>query len=219
MIGATWLFLLAARAEGPPRPPPVAEPPAPVQAPPGSLWDEGQARVIIGMDGNARRLGDLITVQISEETATELNANTTTSKQSDTSAGIGSFLGLVKGVADVNPNLGGGLEVGATSASAYTGDGNTKRAGKLAGELTCEVIEVLPNGNLRIWGYKEVRANRESQYLVLTGTVRPRDIQADNTVKSYLLAQAQIEFSGAGPVGDKQGPGIGQRVLDHAWPF
>ena len=44
--------------------------PAPEGPPaPGSLWNEANARVMIGMDGNARRVGDLITVRISEKTA------------------------------------------------------------------------------------------------------------------------------------------------------
>jgi flagellar L-ring protein precursor FlgH len=70
-----------------------------------------------------------------------------------------------------------------------------------------------------IWGWKEVRANRETQYMVVSGTVRPQDIKADNTVDSQLLAEAHIEFNGNGPLSDKQGPGLGQRVLDRTWPF
>ena len=80
-------------------------------------------------------------------------------------------------------------------------------------------MSVEPNGNLRIWGWKEIRTNRESQYLVLTGLVRPRDIKANNTVESQWIGEASIGFDGKGVIADKQGPGIAHRVMDHAWPF
>jgi flagellar L-ring protein precursor FlgH len=68
-------------------------------------------------------------------------------------------------------------------------------------------------------GEKQVRVNREIQFIVLKGIVRPQDIQMDNTVSSDLIARAEIEISGRGVVSDPQGPGIGTRILDRAWPF
>ena len=190
-----------------------------VPAAPGSLWSEGRVRVIIGMDGNARRVGDLITVAISEQTRTELNADTESSRESSVGGGIGSFFGVVNGITAANPRLGGQIGLSANGAAEYRGDGTTRREGLLTGQLTCRVMDVQPNGNLVIWGTKEIEVNRETQYLVLTGVVRPRDIQADNTVFSHLVAEARIVFDGEGVVGDKQGPGIGHRVMDHVWPF
>jgi len=49
--------------------------------------------------------------------------------------------------------------------------------------------------------------------------VRPRDILLDNTVLSDLIAEARIEFTGAGVLADKQGPGWGTRAADTLWPF
>ena len=107
----------------------------------------------------------------------------------------------------------------ASSSASYDGQGSTRRSGSLEAMLTCKVVDVLPNGNLVIWGWKQVRSNRETQYLVLTGQVRPRDIQIDNTVQSSLLAEARIEYTGSGVVSDKQGPGFGQRLMNWVWPF
>jgi len=64
-----------------------------------------------------------------------------------------------------------------------------------------------------------VRVNREVQYVVLDGIARPRDIRMDNTVPSSLLAQSKIEITGSGVVADKQGAGLGQRIIDAIWPF
>lgn len=204
----------------PPVPPPVTAQPTSVEpSPPGSLWNEGTARILIGLDSNARRTGDLITVNITEETRTELLANTEANRESSVGGGIGSLFGLDKGATKANDNLDGELSLSVEGGSAFKGDGKTSREASVVGKLTCKVIEVQPNGNLVIWGWKEVRANRETQYMVVSGTVRPQDIKADNTVDSQLLAEAHIEFNGNGPLSDKQGPGLGQRVLDRTWPF
>lgn len=194
--------------------------PAPETPPaPGSLWNEANARVMIGMDGNARRVGDLITVQISEKTAAESVADTQTRRESSTGGGIGRFFGVVKGATENNPNLGADIGFEASGGAEYRGDGSTKRQGSLSGMLTCRVVEKFPNGNLRIWGWKEIRTNRETQYLILTGIIRPRDIQASNVIMSDFVAELQLGFDGSGVVADKQGPGVGHRVMDHAWPF
>ena len=204
-----------------PMPPMVKQTTAPARVPmPGSLWNEVGARSLVGMNGNARRVGDLITVFIDEKTITELTAETGLKRRSDMTGRIGSFLGIGKQVSGNNSgNLGGGLGYETGSEHGFDGQGKTTRAGTLQGRLTCRVIEVMLNGNLRVWGYKQVRSNRETQYLVVEGLARPLDIQADNTIESSLLAEAKIEFNGAGVVGDKQGPGVVQRAVDHAWPF
>ena len=188
-------------------------------APPGSLWSESRTRVLIGMDGNARRPGDLITVDIDEEMLAEALADTSTGRESNMGGGIGSLFGLTNAITRANPDMGGEIGLSVTSNSQYTGDGKTRRESEFAAKLTCKVMSVEPNGNLRIWGWKEIRTNRESQYLVLTGLVRPRDIKANNTVLSQWIGEASIGFDGKGVIADKQGPGIAHRVMDHAWPF
>jgi flagellar L-ring protein precursor FlgH len=171
------------------------------------------------MDGIAHRIGDLITVRIAEAAQTQISAGTTTERASENEAGISALFGLEKGILAANPNLGDQIGMSASSSSTFDGEGTTSRSGILEAMLTCKVVDVLPNGNLVIWGWKQVKSNRETQYLVLTGQVRPRDIQIDNTVMSSLIAEAKIEYTGSGVVSDKQGPGIGQRLMDWVWPF
>ena len=69
---------------GMPMPPPVSAPsPVPARVVPGSLWSEVGARSLVGMNGNARRVGDLITVYIDERTITELSARRNSTEQRD----------------------------------------------------------------------------------------------------------------------------------------
>jgi flagellar L-ring protein precursor FlgH len=115
--------------------------------------------------------------------------------------------------------MGATIGLAGSSASSFTGDGSTSRDGSLTAVITCSVVEVMSNGNLRIRGTKEVRVNREIQYLTLEGVVRPRDIRIDNTVQSNLISDARVEFTGNGVVSDKQGQGWGTRIADTIWPF
>ncbi len=211
------LVSLAVGSPGDPTPPVRPEALARVEAPApsaGSLWSEVQARQLMGLDGSARQPGDLITVVLYESLDTSLGADTRTGRQSGANASIEAAAGLENLAGPV-----GGAGISGSSGSTFTGDGATSRGAALSGVLTCEIIEVLPSGNLRIWGWKEVRVNRETQFLVVEGVVRPRDIRMDNTVGSELLAQAHIEVTGSGVVSDKQGPGWGARLLDILWPF
>ena len=74
-------------------------------------------------------------------------------------------------------------------------------------------------GNLVIQGYREIRVNNETQFLIVSGIVRPQDISPDNSVKSTFIANARIEYSGTGVISEKQQPGWLARGLDILWPF
>jgi len=203
----------------PPQPPVVVTERAnSAPAVPGLAFDEFKSRQLTGTDFNARRLGDLVTVFISEETATSLVAETDTSKRSETSLGLKALFGAEQAIQAAG-KAGGELSLSAGSSSDFSGRGATQRGSQIYTTLTCEVIDVQENGNLRIWGWKRILINREVQYVSLDGIVRPRDIQMDNTVSADLLARASVEVTGNGVLADKQGPGILTRALDLLWPF
>ncbi len=105
----TTLTLLAAlcassaharRPDAPPAPPepPIAITPEDVvrTTTPGSLFDDFEARRLMGMDGSARRVGDLVTVRVFEESRTLLAAATSTSKRSDHQASLRALFGIEK---------------------------------------------------------------------------------------------------------------------------
>ncbi len=187
--------------------------------PPGSLWHESSTRELLGLEGGNRKLGDLVTVEISEATETRIAANTATTRDSTTGAGIGALFGLGTSILNSNADMGSGISMEANSATEFSGDASTERSDSLMGTITCEVTQIMENGNLVIEGWKELRVNHETQYLFLSGMVRPRDIQIDNTIDSAMVAKARIQLTGNGAVADKQTPGFGQRIVDQVWPF
>ena len=181
----------------------------------GSLWQASS--VAPAEDLKARRRGDIITVVISEQASASKEASTGTARSSAVAAGIPNLLGLettgIKSWADLS-NL-----LNASTSSKFSGSGSTSRQETLQATITAKVVDVIPNGNLLIEGRRNVKVNGEDQVIVLTGTVRPRDVSADNTVSSAMIADARINYTGKGIISDRQHPGWLMNILDAVWPF
>lgn len=208
--------------EPPPPPRPEVEAPAPLpelNPNPGSLWSDVAARRLLGLDNSARQVGDLVTIEITEQTITALDATTNTKRESSKGVSIEAMLGLETVITNAIPAMGGSIGIQGGSSGSFQGTGGTTRESTINATITCEVIDTLDNGNLRVWGFKKVKVNRETQYVVLQGIARPQDIQLDNTVTSDLLAQATIEITGTGVIAEKQGPGWFARLMDVVAPF
>ncbi|GAB4165812.1 MAG: flagellar basal body L-ring protein FlgH [Geothermobacteraceae bacterium] len=222
------LFLLSALllpgCTPPPQPPPPvlhsrALPAAPAQPERanGSLWADRGSDLFT--DLKARRIGDIVTVAIYERASASKEATTETDRSSSISADITKFFRLHKDLANLAPGIDPSNLMSAKYDNEFAGSGKTTRKEDLVATLTTQVVEVLPNGNLRIEGNKAVTVNNETQYIQLTGLVRPNDINATNIVDSKYVLDARIAYTGKGVVSDKQKPGWLVRALDNVWPF
>jgi flagellar L-ring protein precursor FlgH len=183
----------------------------------GSLWQASSNSLL--EDFKARRKGDTLTVVIAEQASASKEATTGTSRSAAISAGIPNLLGLETNMTGIKNWMDLNKLVSAGSDSKFDGSGSTTRKENLAATITAQVMDVLPNGNLLIEGRRNVKVNHEDQIIVLEGTVRPRDITADNLVNSTFIADARISYSGKGVISDRQRPGWLMNVLDAVWPF
>ncbi len=208
----------------PPQPPqpPLAvarqEPPDPTAA--SGLWTEARYRNHF-QDLRAHQVGDLITVNIVESSKANKKAATKTGRTSTIDAGISNVLGWEGKIGELGFPTGFNNEAmfKASMENDFAGSGETSRNESMSASITARVVEVAPNGNLFIRGSRKVKVNNEAQYITLTGLVRPADISPDNTVLSSYIAEAAIEYTGSGPVSDKQRPGWLMRAVDFVWPF
>ncbi len=216
-------------------PPPALQPPAPalpvaaVKTPDeqnGSLWqDDGVFSDIFDLP-KARQTGDIVTIKVVESSKATNRANTLADRESSLSARIDAFLGLEKKYLDPNsPDFNAGRnfnpfgEIKGGMTSEFDGSGTTSRSGDLTAFITARVTEVLPNGNLRIEGSRQVEVNNEKQFITISGVIRTRDIKADNVILSTYISDARIAYSGAGVVDEHQRPGWMANLLNHIWPF
>lgn len=199
---------------------PVVPPTAVVAPPPaGTIWPGENARNSLFSDNKARFVNDIITIVIEESASGANTANTTTSRDTSTTAGITGLFGLETKVLEQNKRMGTSFGVGGSSSNSLTGKGNTSRGGTLSARITARVFEVLPNGNLVIKGRRRMMVNAEDQYIVISGIIRPDDITSDNVISSQYIADAKIVYTGDGVVNDKMRPGWMTRVVDWVWPF
>jgi flagellar L-ring protein precursor FlgH len=181
----------------------------------GSIWQASSTA--LAEDLKARRRGDIITVIISESASASKQASTGTGRSSSISAGIPNLFGLeTTGIRNWQDLA---KLISASYDSKFSGSGSTSRQEKLEATITAKVVEVIPNGNFMIEGKRNVRVNNEDQIIVMTGTVRSRDVTPDNTVSSSLVADARIAYSGKGIISDRQKPGWLLNALDSIWPF
>jgi flagellar L-ring protein precursor FlgH len=188
----------------------------------GSLWSEA-AEISLFPDRRARNIGDVVTVRIVEDPEAELSANTKTSRSSSVDASKLKFLGYMKALAEKNSRLAQNpgtddLILGSLGLQ-FDGKGSSDRDGHIKAYIAAVVVRVFPNGNLYINGKREIKVNNETQYITISGLIRPEDISPTNEISSTYVADARITYAGIGPLADKQKPGWLGRVVDYAWPF
>ncbi len=165
------------------------------------------------------RVGDLVTVLIQESANATRNAGTDLSRKSEVSMGMPILAGLMGALKSAYPSLDSKQLFSALYKNDFSGKGETKRSGKLTATLTTRIKRVLPNGDLYIEGSKVVMINQEESHLYISGVVRRSDIQADNTVASSVMADAQVEYTGRGPLDGTQKQGWFSRLLNWMSPF
>lgn len=183
----------------------------------GSLWTDSGNMMFV--DQKARRVGDTVIVDIVEKSSSKLGANTKVTKENSIEANLPDLLGYMAALKAKNPNLDPDDLISSAFKHEATGTGESDRSGEITGSIGAIVTSVLPNGNITIFGQRELKVNNEAQYITVSGIVRPKDIDGDNRVKSTYLADARIEYSGRGVIADTQKVGWLTRVLAFIWPF
>lgn len=172
-------------------------------------------------DVRARRVGDVVTVVLSERTNATQSASASTSKDNAISTQnptlFGRLFGFRAGGVSSTPL---NLENSLNSSKSFNGEGGSEQSNQLTGDVTALVIEELPNGYLRIRGEKLISINKGDEYIRLTGIVRPVDIQANNTILSTMVANAEISYGGKGMIADASDMGwMGRFFNSRWWPF
>jgi flagellar L-ring protein precursor FlgH len=178
----------------------------------GSLWKEGRSKAYLFQDPKAGQIGDIVRVQIIENATGSKNAVTKTLKSSTATGSTGATLGLP---GNTTSNLG----VTGSYSDNFDGEGSTTRNQALTAVVPAEVTDVLPNGNLVLYGRREVVINSEKTLISLTGMIRPEDIGSQNTILSTSMSDAKIEYTGRGVISDKNQPGWLVRLMNWFWPF
>jgi flagellar L-ring protein FlgH len=188
-------------------------------APAQSLWDRRDPKTAyLFADYRARLLGDVLTITVSEVTNFEGQETRNLEKKTNATAnfnGSGSSSVGSSGTKQFSANLTGGAQ----SDRKFDGQANSTIDRKFLDKMSVIVVDVYPNGNLLIEGYRGRVVSRETRMLKVTGIVRPGDIGPYNQVQSQFIANFTVTYQGRGPETNYSNQGWGGRLMNVLWPF
>jgi flagellar L-ring protein precursor FlgH len=167
-----------------------------------SLYNEATYRALTA-DNKAFRAGDVLTVQVFENSSASATADTDTRRKNNLNAELGHVAGRV-------------AQTSVGVSGDFDGGGHTQRSNRVLITLSVTVREVLPNGDLRVGGEQLLMVNSEQQRVTLEGRVRPQDVSDGNVVLSTRLADARITYLGEGEVSQRQQRAWWRKLLDWA---
>ena len=181
--------------------------------PNGAIYQDYYANNLYS-DIKAHRVGDIITIDLTESTRAQKRA--TTQQGKDSSVNINPL-----SIGGRPVSIGGyPIEAEMSSGNEFSGNANTNQSNSLQGSITVTVAQVLANGNLAVQGEKWLMLNTGEEYVRITGIVRPQDIGADNRVESTRVANARIYYGGTGDFANTQSRGWLARFFNSPWfPF
>ena len=160
-------------------------------------------------DIKAQQVGDILTVLIYEDSRATNQVETKQSKDQDASMSGGPGTGPL----DFIPLFG----LDAKSKYSHDGKGEQSRNGQIRAKMSVTVVGLKDNGDLIIEGTRVIGISNDKETISLTGVVRSKDVSSDNTIDSYLIADAEIHYTGKGSSQTSSRPGIIARVLN--WIF
>ncbi|MDX2185041.1 MAG: flagellar basal body L-ring protein FlgH [Gemmatimonadaceae bacterium] len=162
-------------------------------------------------DRRAFVAGDVITVMVDEFTLASANLGN-------------SNINNTRGQKDASLSLrmpgsttSGSVGFSSTNNGEQTQRGEATRQNRFQSEMTVRVVEILPNGVLRVEGKKLLDIDKNKQEVVMSGFIRPQDIGAFNQVESARVGELRLEYKLAGQLG-KPKQGIVSKVLGMLWP-
>jgi len=170
--------------------------------------DFGQGQSLF-TDIKANKVGDILTVLIYEQSRASSNVENKTEKSTTSSVSGGPGIGTL----DFIPMFG----ANGANSNSFDGKGENIRNGSLRAKMSVTVIDVRDNGDLIIEGSRTIGISSDRETLNLNGVVRQKDISPDNTIDSYLIADAEIHYSGKGAGNTGARPGFFTRLFN--WIF
>ncbi len=160
-------------------------------------------------DIKANQIGDILTVLIFEQRRARQQAKVKAEKETVSSIKGGPGVGSLRFI----PIFGASGE----NSSTFDSKGESFRDGTFSAKMSVTVIAVKENGDLIIQGSRTIGLSGDRETMNLTGIVRQKDISPNNTIDSYLIADAEISYVGKGETSAALRPGFFTRFIN--WIF
>jgi flagellar L-ring protein precursor FlgH len=196
----------------------------------GSVWGHpgGQAAptasgaASIYSDPLAHGVGDTITIIVDLTNTITKDQNTKTAKTAAVNDTINSLVYPPDGS---NHGFSFYTLHGAVPTMQWSANQSFNGGGTLANNeadsttIQARVIEVEANGVMRVEATRLSKAGDEDTRMVLTGLVRPDDLNTDNSISSSRVADLQIVQKGKGALSEAQRKGWLTKLYEFLNPF
>lgn len=168
----------------------------------------------------SQQIGDLVTIKIDEASKRKNQSTLQIQKDSsfdeNTTEVLGNAAGVILDKFKVGglakylqlPNL-GGIE----NSSGNNSQGTVTQNSSFSDYVTCQVVQVLPNGNLMIQGRKTIAFAKEKADVYITGIVNPYFLNSENEISSQQVANMQVVVAGDGIVSRTQNDSIFSKIM------
>lgn len=184
-----------------------------------SIWDRRDPRyAYLFQDNRARQVGDIITITVSENTVANESDQRAQDKGTNTTGTID-----YAGSSSAN---GGAGQTGALSFSLanafrrrFAGNATLTSNRVFTDRMAVTVVDLLPNGNLVVEGYRSRVVAGEERVLRITGVVRQQDVAIGNTVPSAVVSNFRISYLGRGPTSRAVNQNYLGRATNLLWPW
>jgi flagellar L-ring protein precursor FlgH len=184
---------------------------------PGSLWKDDSSRSMFA-DKRAHTVGDIITIVVQENNVATKENSTKTSKSTGVDASLNTVL-FSPAASSFLTQKGQLPALKFSAKNDFDGGGKINNSERIAARIAVRVVDVLPNGNMIVEGRRDTSFSGEKQEAILRGLVRSEDVTANNTVFSYNVADASIQFRSKGTISDSQRKGWFTKLWDKLTPF
>lgn len=183
-----------------------------------SLWKKRKPQyAYLFVDSKARRIGDLLTVVVTQ--ATNVNSSEDRALAKSSQAGASMNIDSEAGGGFGTQAANAGLNFAKNSNRGFDGESSFSSNQAFTDRMTVSVVDVLPNGNLVVSGHRKVRLVGDERSLTLTGMIRAIDVGPDNTVDSRLISDLQLQYETVGPSRKFVRQGWLGRATNVIWPF
>jgi flagellar L-ring protein precursor FlgH len=167
---------------------------------PGSLWSPDSPFADLASDYKARRVNDVVIVNIVEQTSSTNNGAIKSARTFSASSGLTGLFGQLK-ASNALQNL-----ASPSSANNLSGQAQASSSSTLQTTIAGTVVAVLPNGYLVIEAQRKEAVDNQQQTLTLRGVIRPGDLASDGSVNSTSVSNLEILLNGHGVISDGTRP-------------
>ncbi|MBK8190833.1 MAG: flagellar basal body L-ring protein FlgH [Vampirovibrionales bacterium] len=160
-----------------------------------------------------RSVGDLVTILVDDNANMTTNASLEVKRNQAVGENSSGLLNRVIHQLGVPQRIAFPDLNGSNASNQLKSEAKALRQNRLTDTITCQVVQVLPNGALVVQGAKSVLINKDETQLLVTGIVNPYYLDENNRIASSQVGNFRAQVGGRGVITRQQNDGMLNKLL------